>query len=79
MILIYGSENCIWCLKAKQLCETFELDHEYKSIEIYHAEFSSKFPTAQTVPQIMWDNTHMSDYDIFAKAVNDYINEGENR
>ena len=29
MIDIYGSSNCIWCLKAKQLCETMDLEHNY--------------------------------------------------
>lgn len=79
MITIYGSENCIWCLKAKQLAETFELEHEYKLVENYQAEFSSKFPSARTVPQIVWDDTHIGGYEMFAKTVNEFINEGENK
>jgi glutaredoxin len=79
VITIYGSENCIWCLRAKQLAETFELEHEYKSVELYQAEFSSKFPSARTVPQIVWGDTYIGGYEMFAKAVNEFINNGENK
>jgi glutaredoxin len=79
MITIYGSENCVWCLRAKQLAETFELEHEYKLVSDYQAEFSTKFPAARTVPQIVWDNTYIGGYEAFAKVVNEYVNEGENK
>jgi glutaredoxin len=79
MITIYGSPNCIWCLRAKQLAETFELEHEYKSVEDYQAEFTSKFPAARTVPQIVWDGLHIGGYEMFSRAVNEFINDGENK
>jgi|TARA_B110000503_G_C7057129_1_gene374973 glutaredoxin len=78
MITIYGSNNCIWCLRAKQLAELFELEHEYKLVENYRAEFSSKFPDVGTIPQIVWDGIHLGGYDVFAKAVNEFIiNDGD--
>jgi glutaredoxin len=78
VITIYGSENCIWCLKAKQVAETFELKHEYKLVENCMAEFNSKFPDEYAVPQILWDNVHISGYEMFTKAVNEFIKNGEN-
>jgi glutaredoxin len=79
MITIYGSDNCIWCLRAKQLAETLELDHEYKLVENWREEFTSKFPSARTVPQIVWDDAYIGGYEMFAKAVNEFIENGENK
>jgi len=76
MITIYASDNCIWCLKAKQLAELFELEHEYKLIENYRAEFSSRFPDVRTVPQIVWDGVHLGGYEVFTEAVNEFVNNG---
>jgi|TARA_B110000503_G_scaffold142701_1_gene240435 glutaredoxin len=77
MITIYASNDCIWCIRAKQLAEIFELEHEYKLVENYRAEFSSKFPDAEAVPQIVWDGVHFSGYQAFAQRVNEFINDGE--
>ena len=74
MIKIYGSSNCIWCLKAKQLCETLELEHDYIKVEdIGFEEFAKKFSGMQTVPQIMWGEDHVGGYQEFAVKVNEYI------
>ena len=74
MIKIYGSPNCIWCLKAKQLCETLELDHDYIEVDaIGFEEFSKRFPGMKTVPQIMWGDDHIGGYQEFAVRVNEYI------
>lgn len=74
MIKIYGSPNCIWCLKAKQLCESMELKHDYILVDdIGFDEFSKKFPGMKTVPQIMWDEVHIGGYQEFAVKVNEYI------
>jgi len=73
MITIYGSDDCIWCLKAKQLAEVFKLEHEYKSIGLCMEEFTSKFPSATVVPVIVWDGHYMSGYEEFANAVNLYL------
>ena len=74
MIKIYGSPNCIWCLKAKQLCETLELDHDYIEVDaIGFEEFSKRFPGMKTVPQIMCGEDHVGGYQEFAVKVNEYI------
>jgi len=74
MIKIYGSSNCIWCLKAKQLCESMDLEHDYILVDdIGFDEFSKKFPNVRTVPQIMWGEEHVGGYQEFAVKVNDFI------
>ena len=79
MIAIYGSSNCIWCLRAKQLCEVFELSHTYHLIDdIGVDKFQELFPDENTVPQILWDDEVVGGYQEFAVKVNDYItNENE--
>lgn len=77
MITIYGSPNCMFCLKAKQLAEMFELEHEYKYVSDHREEFMTNFPDAPGVPQIIWDGRKISGYANFAREVNDDINNGE--
>jgi len=57
MITIYGKEACGFCNMAKTLCESKNAEYTYLQLdEDYNAdEFSEKFPTARTFPQITVD------------------------
>ena len=66
MFLIYGTDNCIYCLKAKELLTRY--DKEYTFINVAEnsditAAFFEKFPNVSRVPQIMWDG-HDRGYEV---------------
>lgn len=67
MIKIYGTKNCAYCHKAKQLCREMKLNFVYTPIDEssfpeYFDEFKELFPEAKTVPQILWDGKHIGGY-----------------
>lgn len=68
MITIYGTTNCLYCVKAKKLCQDLNLDYLYIPVDTsyednkYAKEFKERFPEAKTVPQILWDNKHIGGY-----------------
>ena len=58
MFEIYGTDNCVFCNKAKVLLE--KCQKEYRFIDVVENEditaaFFKKFPNVKTVPQIMFD------------------------
>ncbi len=58
MIEIYGTENCVFCDKAKRLLERYEKEYTYIDVtetEDITAAFFKKFPNVKTVPQIVYD------------------------
>tara|TARA_Y100000389_G_C17199404_1_gene382862 strand:+ start:351 stop:584 length:234 start_codon:yes stop_codon:yes gene_type:complete len=58
MITIYGKDACGFCTMAKNLCESKGVGYTYLNLgEDYEAdEFTEKFPTARTFPQITVDD-----------------------
>ena len=60
MIVIYGKDNCPFCVKAKALAENRGFKYSYITIgrDMDTTEFTNMFPNARTVPQIcnMTDN-----------------------
>lgn len=78
LITIYGSDNCLHCLRAKQLAEVFELTHVYKNAVDHREEFDREFPGEIAIPQIIWGKKHLTGYEEFAIMVNEYITNGEN-
>lgn len=64
MVTIYGTANCIYCQKAKQLCEELNLSFVYKPLEEepHRGEFKQLFPDAKTVPQILLNGQHIGGY-----------------
>jgi len=75
MVIIYGKTNCTFCEKAKQLCNDYQLDYEYKNIAHleYLEEMVEKFPGAKTVPQIIWYNNIIGTYENFVKEIENTI------
>ena len=58
MIEIYGTDNCVFCDKAKELSETYNKEYTYIDVtetEDITAAFFKKFPNVRTVPQIEYD------------------------
>ena len=79
MIIIYGTSNCLHCLKAKQLAELFGLDHEYKVLSDIETkkEFFNRVSNPMLVPQIFWDDEHIVGYEDFRKKIDRYVEESK--
>ena len=65
MFEIYGTTNCTYCVKAKELLTVH--DKEYKFIDVAENEgvtaaFFKKFPNVRKVPQITLDDNHIGGY-----------------
>lgn len=62
-IVIYGTQNCHFCYKARELAANNGVEAEY--IEAGHdlVEFGNLFPNAKTVPQIIVDGICIGGYD----------------
>ena len=67
MIRIFGTANCVYCQKSKQLCRELKLPFVYTPLDEdsfpeYRTEFKQLFPEARTVPQIRWDDKYIGGY-----------------
>ena len=72
MIEIFGKDSCIKCVQAKQLCESKNLDYDYKSLgkDFSAEEMFELFPNARTFPQIKIDGKSIGGYDQLVLHVN---------
>ena len=74
MIEIYGTDNCVFCDKAKNLLQM--CDKEYTYIDVTETEdmtaaFFKKFPDVRTVPQLaLSDGFHIGGYTELKKWLN---------
>ena len=72
MIEIYGTANCVYCERAKVLCDDNNLEYVYKALDdkenglTFMEEFTQKVPGAKTVPQIFWHGRHIGGHNDFA-------------
>ena len=75
MVIIYGKDRCGWCDKAKELCEDYRLDYEYRNVghEHYLTELKEKVPDVKTVPQIYWRGKYIGGYYEFASEIQNTI------
>ena len=64
MVVIYGKEQCAYCMMAKNLCEQKGLEYEYKMLNEDYTppEFFDLFPGARTFPQIVVDGKHVGGF-----------------
>jgi len=71
---IYGTDNCVFCNKAKQLLEMYQKEYSYIDVtetEDITAAFFKKFPDVKTVPQVTLDNEfHIGGYQELEKWLN---------
>jgi len=74
MIEIYGTDNCTFCDKAKQLLQKYEKEYTYINVtetEDTTAAFFKKFPDVRTVPQVTLDDEfHIGGYQELEKWLN---------
>jgi len=75
VIEIYGTDNCVFCDKAKELSETYNKEYTYIDVtetEDITAAFFKKFPNVRTVPQIVWEGKHIGGYTELSEWLKDY-------
>jgi glutaredoxin len=80
MIHIYGNSICIYCKRAKNLSEKYDLEYVWKDVdeEQYMNEFKINFPGVTTLPQITRYGKHIGGYDEFAQEIeNTMVNYGQ--
>ena len=64
MLVIYGTNNCSFCEKAKGLADMFSLQWEFRNLEALevYEELKERL-SFKTVPQIFWDERYIGGYD----------------
>jgi glutaredoxin len=77
-VKIWGKDNCPSCVNAESACRHLERavkDFSYEVVKLevdYEVEdFTSHFPYATTVPQIVMDGKHIGGWDQFVKIADD--------
>ena len=77
MIEIYGTDECVFCDRAKELLQMYEKEYTYIDVtetEDMTAAFFKKFPDVRTVPQItLSDGHHIGGY----KELERWLNHSE--
>ena len=71
MIVIYGAPWCMWCIKAKNLAEQYQLDFVYKDVDDVEIkqQLKEKLPDTKSIPQILWHGRHIGGYEDFAREI----------
>ena len=74
MIEIYGTDDCVFCDRAKELLEMYKKEYTYINVtetEDMTAAFFKKFPDVRTVPQLsLSDGFHIGGYTELKKWLN---------
>ena len=71
-IIVYSSNNCAYCSRAKMLLDTLDLSYKEINIQIDLNErdiMLSRSNGRRTVPQIFINNQHIGGYDDLVKIV----------
>ena len=85
MIEIYGTSSCVWCDRARELCEQYSMEYKYKSLDDrfdgaqYMTEFQTKLPGIKTVPQIFWNGNHIGGFNDLASEIENTRNFGQEK
>lgn len=72
LVLIYGKPDCGFCIKAKQLAESYAIKYTYKDIVAnpeLREELFRVHPETKTVPQIWVNNKHVGGYNEFVAEI----------
>lgn len=71
MVVIYGTEICSHCLRAKRLAETYGLSFDWIDLDDPSnvADLKRKVPDYKTIPQIFWHGKHVGGFVEFARDV----------
>lgn len=84
-IEIYGKSTCVWCDRARQVCEQNSLDYQYKELddrfdgEKWTTEFRTRLPQAKTVPQIFWHGKYVGGYNDLIREIENTRNFGQEK
>jgi glutaredoxin 3 len=67
MVIIYGTEWCSYCIRAKKLVEQYQLDFQFRDVDTDEMKQQLKaiLPDYKTIPQIWWHGNHIGGYDDF--------------
>ena len=73
MITIWGKPACPSCLKAKAMCEKYQLKYEYKELgtDFTREQVFEEFPTARTCPQIIIGGHKVGGYEQMVSYIED--------
>lgn len=76
-IEVYGTPQCLWCVRAKDLISSrglaYDEIHLHKDISV--AAFKDMFPGFIKVPQIKINGSHIGGYDELVKYMNENYGE----
>ncbi len=77
MVVIFGINTCLHCLKCKQLCQALEIEYEYLDLSEPDVSemFRNLFPDEDQIPQVLWEGEHIGGYPELKSKIDDYINE----
>ena len=74
MIEVYGTDNCVFCDRAKELLQTYNKEYTYIDVtetEYMTAAFFKKVAGVRTVPQVLLsDGFHIGGYTELKKWLN---------
>lgn len=63
--IIWSKDNCAFCVRAKQLLESKQIEYEERNIaegKWTREQLLEAVPNARTVPQIFIDNKHVGGF-----------------
>lgn len=68
---IFSKPDCGYCVMAKSLAETKQIDYEVKMLDVDFSrdELFEQFPGARSFPQIRVDGVAIGGYDQFKKLL----------
>lgn len=75
MVVIFGINTCLYCLKCKQLCQALEVEYEYLDLSEPDVSelFRKLFPEESQVPQVLWEGEHIGGYPELKSKIDDYL------
>ena len=71
MIQLYTKENCPYCLKAKQLLKTMNMEFTEEKLDVDFTReiLLEKFPTARSYPVIVVDGFYIGGYSQLSEMI----------
>lgn len=70
MYVIYGTESCVWCDRAKELLDNVGEDHQYVDVsEDVEAQQMFRERNLRTVPQVFLGDTHIGGFEALRKTL----------
>ena len=79
-VIIYGKDDCMACLRVKQIAEIYGFNFEYKNINQPDVlQEMMEYTDVPLVPLAVWNSNVYQGYEEFSNAVENQINDfGDN-